>query len=194
MQNLSQVTRLRRAVDPAPELAGFDADSGLAGRGLFLGRVEQQWHLCARAKQPLGVLVIAIDGIDRGDPQMEDSITFGQDVRAIGRVVSRWCRRRADFAGRVRKQEMAVMLAESQQDGIREIAQHIIDDVRDLELPNPVSPGTRLTVSMGGIVTVPAQSRMARSLLVLADRALSDARDAGGNRVVFYGDDVPLTH
>lgn len=194
MQNLSQVTRLRRAVDPAPELAGFDTDSGLAGRDLFLGRVEQQWHLCARAKQPLGVLVIAIDGIERGDPMLEGRAGFGQDVRAIGRVVSRWCRRRADFAGRVRKQEMAVMLAESQQAGIREIARHIIDDVRDLELPHPVDPDARLTVSMGGIVTVPSQSRMARSLLVLADRALSDARDAGGDRVVFYGDEVSLTH
>ncbi len=194
MHNLTQVNRFRRASDPIPELADFDPESGLAGRDLFLLRVEQQWDKCARSKQPLGTLLLALDGVERGDARLEGNDHLYADVRAAGRVVSQWCRRRADFAGRMRRQEIGVMLAESQLEGIRGVAEHIIQGIRDLQLPHPIRPETPLTVSIGGAVTIPSANRMANSLLVQADRALLDARDLGGDCAVFYGDNVPIAH
>lgn len=194
MHNLNQVNHLRRASDPIPELAGFDPESGLAGRDLFLFRVDQQWDRCSRSKQPLGTLLLALDGVERGDSRLDGNDCLHDDVRAAGQVVSRWCRRRADFAGRMRRQEIGVMLAESQLEGIRSVAEHIIQGIQELQLPHPTRSGRLLTVSVGGAVTIPSVNRLASSLLVQADRALSDARELGGNQAVFYGDDVPITH
>lgn len=194
MHNVNQVNHLRRAADPVPELAGFDAESGLAVRALLMERVEQQWDKCTRSKQPLGALLLALDGLERGDTRLEHNELLCADLSAAGQVVARWCRRRADFAGRMRQQEIGVMLAESELEGMRGVAEQIIRSIRDLKLPHPMQPHATLTASVGGAVVVPDKNHMARSLWVFADRALADARAMNGNCVVFYGDDVPVPH
>lgn len=194
MHNVNQLRQLRRAADPVPELAGFDAESGLAVRELLMQRVEQQWDKCARTKQPLGALLLTLDHMERGEAGLEANTLLCADVRAAGQVVSRWCRRRADFAGRMRQQEIGVMLAESKLEGMRGVAEQIVRSIRELKLPHPTRPQIPLTVSIGGAVVMADKNHMARSLWVFADRALADARAMNGDRVVFYGDDVPVPH
>nr|MBV6630623.1 diguanylate cyclase [Oceanococcus sp. HetDA_MAG_MS8] len=194
MHNVNQLNRLRRAADPVPELAGFDAESGLAVRELLMERVEQQWEKCARTKQPLGALLLALDGVDRDNLDKQHTEVLCADVREAGQVVSRWCRRRADFAGRMRKQEIGVMLAESKLEGMRGVAEQIIRNIHALQLPHPIDSQATLTVSVGGAVVIPDKNHMASSLWVFADRALADARAMHGNCAVFYGDDVPVPH
>ncbi len=185
MQNLSLVKSFRRAVDPAPELSGFDPDTGLAQRTLFRSRFDRQWDQCAEGKQPLAALLIGLDGVDR-EAAMTHQAALTGCIREVGRVVTRCCRRRADFAGRMRTQEIGVMLAESTLEGVREVAERMVADVTALQLPHPLLRDRPLTISAGGAITVPNPTRFASSLLIFADRALTAACLAGGKRVMFY--------
>lgn len=186
MHNTNDVIRLRRATDHAPRLSGFDTESGLAGRELLLSRLEQQWEACQAAKQPMGLLLVGIDDLDRDDRVNTNQLSSA--MKAIGQVVSHCCRRRSDFAGRTRKLDIGVMLPAAQISGARNFANTVVEATRALGYSHPTRYNKALRVSVGGAVSAPRKTRLANSMIVYADRALQAARASGGDTVVLYSD------
>ena len=182
MLNIQQVARLRRAVDPVPEIEGFDPTTGLAARKLFVSRIEKQWESYGRNQQAMCLLLINCDRFQ------EITQGYAQDVidaamAAIAKVISDVCQRRADFAGLIRDGEFGVYLADCDAEGAYSLAQELRTQINQLDMRT--GPDDRLTVSIGGACRVPTPSRFANSLMIAADQALDQAKEQGGDQVVF---------
>lgn len=184
MQNLSQLKQWRRAVDPAVELAGFDPRTGLAGRDLLLARLEQQWAFCTKQQLNICLLLINISRFSLVRRQRGEDID--STLLAVGHVVSRALRRRADFAGHIRAGEFSAILADVTPDGARHVAGTMIEAIRQAKIPLPGAPTQCVRVCVGGACFVPTPHHFSKTLLTQADQALDEARGQGGDCAVVY--------
>ena len=181
MLNLRRIGQLRRALDPVPEIEGFDEDTGLAGRELLLARVERQWDGCVEHHQPICLLLVNVDHFAVLRSTAGDEAA-GKALARVAQVIADACRRRADFAGRVRQDEFAVLLTDTQAEGALRVAEQI--RARVAGSPGDVGGRPPLTVSVGVASTVPTPARFMMSLIHGADQALKQAKADGRNRVV----------
>lgn len=180
MQNLQTVGHGRRAQDPATELRQFDPLTGLSTRALFRRRLDQQWERSQLAHRPLGLLLIEIEGLADYRRQ-HDKAQTRELLGRLGRCVSEACFRRADFAARLRLNQMAALLVDADAAGARLVAERMRDEVRAQNIfKHPDDP---INISIGVASTLPTPTHFAGSLLLRADDALAHARDLGANRI-----------
>ncbi len=167
----------RRLSDPGRAEENFDPVTGVGDRELLRKRAEQDWERAQRSKQRVTIIMLSIDHYReyRGE-----AATICK--RAVSEVIVSHCRRRADFAGRMRDHEFAVLLSNATRHGARMIAESIC---RDVEAQNirTAAPDRVLTVSAGIGSMVPRPTRFVDSLLIAADSGLRKARRMGGNNV-----------
>ncbi len=187
MQNLLTNRNWRRAADPAPELSGFDPLTGLATRKLFQFRLDQQWEHARKAHRPLGLLLINFDHL-RQFRQNNHKAKVNAALIESARILSDACRRRADFACRMRSGEFAALLTEIKPEGLGHVAELVRRGIELAGIPMSTvadsdSDSDVLTVSVGALGVVPPPSHFAHTLLIGADQALKDAKEAGRNRV-----------
>ncbi len=183
MQNLQDLSHLRRAVDPVPELHGFDTVTGLASRELFLSRAEAQWERYQRDHRPLGFVAIDLDRLTEftkhhGQEAADDALG------RVGTVISDGCRRRADLAGRLRHGELGVLLSEVDEAGALGIAEELRRRIEELRLGE--GSGRILTASIGVACMTPPPNRFVSTILIAADRAVQNSKSNGRNRIELY--------
>lgn len=184
MLNIHQVPRLRRAVDPAPEIEGFDPVTGLPARELLYSRLGKQWDWSLKRKNPVSFVLLNLDHY-RAYEQAVGREQADQTLGRIGDAIAQSCRRRADMAGRTREGEFGVMLADCEQPGAEKVAESIRHQLNDMAVAYPQAPGGKLTVSVGGTCRVPTPSRFQNSLVIEADQALKEAKAEGRNCIRF---------
>lgn len=183
MEALQQPLKLRRAVDPIPELKEYDAITGLVVDALFRRRFEAQWTVYQRSGMPLALLLVNLDGF-RDFRAANDKLVVRDALARTAVTASSACRRRADLAGRVRSGEFALMLSDTNEAGARQMADTVRSAIEALAIPFPRSPtGDRLTATVGVACAVPASARFPNSLFIVADQALADGKRCGRNRV-----------
>lgn len=180
MMNLNQVSQLRRAVDPAAEIAEFDSLTGVAARSLFIRRLERQWEWSCEQQQPLSLLLINIDHFQafsaRTSQQQADEALTQMAV-----CIAQRCKRRSDFVGRVRNDEFAVILADVAMPGVEAMAERLQQSLHELAIDD--QDGGQLRVSMGAVVGIPQANRFAHSVSIAADHALQAAKALGSGRI-----------
>lgn len=180
MMNLNQVSRLRRAVDPAAEIAEFDPLTGVAARSLFVRRLERQWEWSCEQQQPLSLLLINIDHFQdycarASQQQVDDALS------QMAICIAQRCKRRSDFVGRVRTDEFAVILADVKMPGVETMAERLQQGLHALAIDD--QDGAQLQVSMGAVVGIPQANRFAHSVSIAADHALQSAKAMGSGRI-----------
>lgn len=185
MQNLTQVKRWRRAVDPAVELAGFDPVTGLAGRALLLERLERQWAWCTERQLALCLLIVNLRRFSLIRKQSGSEVDSA--LIAVGQVVSDALRRRADFAGHIRAGEFSAILADVKRDGAEQVASSMIRAIHDARIPMPGLPGETVRVAVGGACYIPTANHFAKTMVTQADMALSEARANDDGKAVVHG-------
>ena len=159
-------------------LSQFDQLTGLATREFYQSRIAEAWEQSVLEKNVMALMLVAIDGMDR-DSDVDAALR--PKLRDLAAVLSDACKRRSDFAARMRAAEFAVYLAEVDADGCMTQGKVICEEVRKR---------TALSVSVGVACFLPRGSHFVRSLYQYADQALQDARAAGGNQVrVMTGSD-----
>lgn len=187
MLNLRKVNRFRRALDPVAEIEGFDGDTGLAGRELLLQRVERQWKWCREHQQPICLMMVNVDHYGAYKAVYGHSAGTAALAR-VAQVISDCCRRRADFAGRVREDEFAVLLADAPDEGARQVAERIRHGIHATAGAPSAGNTDPLTASIGVACCVPSNSRFVMSVIHNADLAMKRAKSDGRNRVVVHAD------
>jgi diguanylate cyclase (GGDEF)-like protein len=167
----------RRSIDTDSTPEGFDAVTGLAVRALFRERAEQDWKRAARSHRLVSVIMLSIDRFrDCGGA----AATICQQTAA--EVIAAHCCRRADFVGRMRDHEFAILLSGATRQGTRQLAESICKAIEAQKL-RPTAADWVLTVSAGVAAMVPRPTRFVDSLLIAADAGLREARLMGGNTV-----------
>jgi diguanylate cyclase (GGDEF)-like protein len=166
--------------------ASTDELTSLYNYRFLVDYLDQQIALAERLTSPLAVLMLDLDRFK----SLNDSHGHhagDEALRSFARTL-RQSIRRSDLAARYGGEEFVVVMANTNGEDARLVADKIRLAVADMVLRlAPDVEETRITVSIGG-VAYPDDTGDARQLLRLADDALYRAKRTGRDRVCFVGD------
>jgi diguanylate cyclase (GGDEF)-like protein len=166
--------------------ASTDELTGLYNYRFLVDYLDQQIALAERLNSPLAVLMLDLDrfkllndthGHHAGD----------EALRAFAKTLLSTVRR-SDLAARYGGEEFVVVMANTNTEDARVVAEKIRGAVAEMELRLGVeTEPVGVTVSIGG-VAFPDDTGDARQLLRLADDALYKAKRGGRDRVSFVSE------
>jgi diguanylate cyclase (GGDEF)-like protein/PAS domain S-box-containing protein len=158
-----------------------DPLTGLFNRRYLEETFDREMHRVARAKQPLGVLIIDLDhfkkfndkfGHDAGDIVLQEAGSFfARKVRA------------EDIACRYGGEEFVLVLPNADLAMTQKRGEELCVDAKKLQVIHKGKPLGPITISVG-VAAFPFHGSNQRELLSAADTALYQAKGAGRDRVV----------
>ena len=153
-----------------------DGLTGCYNRRSFELQLERDLHLATRMRQPLSLIMLDLDnfkhindqaGHDAGDVAL---CMLADNLRAELRAV--------DTAARFGGDEFVIILPQANTEGAMIVAERLRKRIEQMEVP-----GFGQVTSSFGVATFPNHASSRDTLVVAADRALYDSKDAGRNRV-----------
>ena len=173
---------LEKANHTLAQIARRDSLTGLWNRRYFDETIEVEWRRCLRHKKSIALMMLDIDffkeyndyyGHLAGDDCL---IMIAQEVRAI-------FRRSTDLTTRFGGEEFIIIMPEAEKDEAITMADRVLKRIHELNIPHESSPViSRVSVSIGVTSMVPEHYRSSKELLLMADKALYQAKRAGRNQ------------
>ena len=160
----------------------LDGLTGIPNRRKFDEVLENEWKRCERHRLTLTLLMIDIDYFkpfnDRyGHLEGDDCL------KKVAKTIESLLRRPGDFVARYGGEEFGIVLPGIDATGTENLAQKILAEVTALKIPNQDSDVSDfLTVSLGGISTVPTRSLPPKWFINKADQLLYRAKENGRNQ------------
>jgi diguanylate cyclase (GGDEF)-like protein len=184
--------KMKQQRDLLGRLCFLDGLTGIANRRRFDQLLDLEWRRHARNRAPLCLIMVDIDFF-KGFNDTIGHLQGDDCIRKVAQVLAGHFQRPGDLAARYGGDEFVGILAGTDADGGRRVAERIQMAMAALALPHPdsgVSPC--VTLSMGVAAGAPARAGTPESLIQIADRALYQAKAAGRNRIVLEGPSPPL--
>lgn len=172
------------------ELSYRDSLTGLFNRRYFEETLAQEIRRAERYKMPLTLIMVDIDHFKRyndthGHPQ-------GDEVLKLVSAILLKNTRQVDVVARYGGEELVLILPLTPKEPALLVAEKLRRTIEEAPLPGEqVMPSRKLTISLG-VATYPGDATTASGLVLSADRALYQAKQAGRNRVVGAGT-IPAT-
>ncbi len=168
----------RRATE-ALERAAVDELTGLATFGVLRDRLPQELARSSRSMDPFGVMFVDLDRFKR----LND--VFGHEagnrvLSSVGREIRRAIRT-TDLAVRYGGDEFVVVLVRTGEAGAKQVGEVVRKAIEELGVALGFPPGM-VTVSVG-VANFNPRAPTRDDILEVADRALYQAKDRGGNLV-----------
>ena len=167
------------ARDELEQLASVDALTGVANRRIFDGTLVREWKRAQRGGHWLSVVLLDVDYFKR----FNDRYGHGAGdacLRAVAQAVAAQCRRPTDLAARYGGEEFALVLPETDPEGVRRMLAAVLGAVDGLAVAHADSAcAPHVTVSLGAVSLKPAADGDASSVLARADRLLYLAKEGG---------------
>ena len=162
------------------ELSFTDALTGVANRRAIEKALDSEWQHGIRSGSPLSFLLIDVDFFKTINDH--DGHRAGDEyLTAIAGTLAAAIRRSIDLAGRYGGDEFAVILPSTDRAAAEHVAENICNAVRLLYLRNGSSPTGFATVSVGVATCAAFNELTPADLLIAADQALYEAKEAGRN-------------
>lgn len=160
-----------------------DGLTQLANRRAFDRYLEAAWQQCADDKALLVLLLVDIDNFRKFNDRY--GLAAGDDcVRRVAGAVAASAARPLDHCARYSGVQFAVLLANPDRLYAEDLPARVRSAVAALAIAHPDSPnGRHVTVSVGVALTVPRANDSREAFVALAQDALREAHDAGGNRI-----------
>jgi diguanylate cyclase (GGDEF)-like protein len=161
-----------------------DGLTGLFNRRMFDGFIGRVWEQSIEDKSLIVLMLIDVDNFrlynDRFGLQAGDEC-----IRRVAGAISACALRPLDFCARYSGIQFAIVLANPDRLYAEEVPRRVREAVAALEIPHPQSPNGRdVTVSVGVALTVPRAIDSLETYIELAQTALREAHEKGGDRVV----------
>ena len=156
---------------------------GIANRHYLDSRLQAEWNRAIREQTALGLLMIDVDYFknynDHYGHLAGDSCLQAVAKAAGGRLV-----RAVDLLARFGGEEFAVVLPNTSNNGVLNVAQGICEAVAQLKIPHARSVVAEyVTVSIGAVSILPGRNSSPNEAVAAADQALYAAKEQGRNRV-----------
>ena len=161
-----------------------DGLTGLFNRRVFDRYLERVWQQSIVDKSLVVLMLVDADNFRSYNDRF--GLTAGDAcIREVAAAMSACARRPLDFCARYSGIQFAIVLANPDRLYAEDIPQHVRAAVAALGIPHPDSPNARhVTVSVGVALTVPRVSDSREAFVELAQAALREAHEKGGDRVV----------
>ncbi|MCO8160928.1 sensor domain-containing diguanylate cyclase [Pseudomonas sp. LJDD11] len=163
------------------QLALQDPLTGLANRRCFDERLLMESSRAQRNGTTLGLLLVDIDFFKRFNDSL-GHVAGDQCLQAVGQTIGGCVRRATDLAARYGGEELALILPDTDSQGVSEVAALILQRLEALSIPHPASPYGRVSVSIG-MACFNGQQLADGSIVEAADEALYRAKAQGRNRL-----------
>ena len=171
--------RIQLLAEELERLSFLDGLTGVANRRYFDTTLEKQWRACLRDNRPLTLVMLDVDFFKNYNDHYGHQ-DGDQCLRTIARTLSLQAARPQDLAARYGGEEFAMLFPGADREAAEQVAERILQAVRDLKLPHEVSGVCgHITLSAGVASTVPSVHTTVESLVQSADRALYDAKSSG---------------
>lgn len=177
---------LKIARDLLESQAFIDTLTAMPNRRRFEEIMDKEWFRAMRKGHPLSFVLVDIDffknyndnyGHQKGD----------ECLRKVGRVLKESLCRSSDFVARYGGEEFAIILPDTDEQGVQLITGNIRDNLLSLGIPHDYSDVAPLvTLSQGAATIMPEEGLEPEGLIEAADKALYRAKEYGRNRVEFY--------
>lgn len=165
-------------------LSYLDALTNIPNRRFLDEFLQREWRLAIR-EHGLALSLIMVD-IDQFK-QLNDAFGHqnGDDILVnVATALSRTVKRPGDLFARYGGEEFIAILPKTDLYGASRIAGQMLQAVERLDIKHPFSYNGRLTISIGLACMQPNDKELPESLIEAADKALYQAKKAGGNRYV----------
>jgi diguanylate cyclase (GGDEF)-like protein len=161
-----------------------DGLTGCFNRRSFEMQLERDLHMATRMRLPLSLILLDLDNFKRVND------TFGHEAGDVAlRLLADGLRdelRSVDTAARYGGEEFAVILPQAGIDGAMIVAERLRQRIELMEVP-----GVGHITASFGIATFPQHASSRDTLVLAADRALYNAKNAGRNCVCIPPEDLP---
>ena len=185
LTQVQDITERKRFEGQVQHLADHDSLTGLFNRCRFDEELTRELATAERYESSLAVLAIDLDDFKYINDSLGHSIGDELIVRMGQAVGGRL--RRTDVLARLGGDEFAVILPRVDEDGALEVAQGLLEAVGEVDLVGLGGRGGGRVSASIGVAMFDAGSRLtAEELLVEADIAMYDAKEAGRAGTVVY--------
>lgn len=182
--------RTQRFAQELDKLSREDALTGLANRRHFDESLELEWRRAGRQKSSLAILMVDVDNFkhynDRlGHPEGD------RCLRRIANLLATHARRPGELAARYGGEEFVLVFPDTDHQQAVQIAESVINDVRQAHLPQPEGlERPFVSISIGVSAVVPSERLTPSRLIVAADEALYEVKRGGRNGWWFLSPDA----
>jgi diguanylate cyclase (GGDEF)-like protein/PAS domain S-box-containing protein len=178
----NDVTERKRFESQLQYLADHDALTGLFNRRRFEEELERQVAFASRYGTFGAVLILDLDNFKQiNDTQGHHA--GDQLIRNVAGLLRKRLRE-TDVLARMGGDEYAILIPQVDGESAGRVAEDLLESLRSQTLTGRDSP-TRVTASIG-CTMLGEQELTAEQLLVRADLAMYEAKDAGRNRYAFH--------
>jgi diguanylate cyclase (GGDEF)-like protein len=172
---------------PGALAAAVDRSSGLSTPEHLLEVLRRDWSIAQRDGRTVTIMHIDVDGFRDYHDVFGRGATDNM-LRQVGRTIASTMRRTSDIVAHLANDQFLLLGVSMEEGKARDHAEHIAGRVRALAIHHPRSrTGRYLTVCVGVVTVVPPGDQPMEVLLEAAKRALGQAKERGGNRVVAGG-------
>jgi len=164
-------------------LATQDGLTGLFNRMAFFQQLARNVRYAARERVCIGVMLLDVDHFKAFNDRyghLEGDLC----LRAVAGALRNEFRRPMDLVARYGGEEFVGFWYDIQPQSLRSMADHVRAAVQALRIAHRDAASGRVTVSVGAVALVPAESESLTDLVQRADEALYEAKEKGRNRVV----------
>ncbi|MEA5510033.1 diguanylate cyclase [Crocosphaera sp. UHCC 0190] len=175
---------LKQANHQLEEVSIVDRLTQLANRRYFKTYFLQEWRRCTRerilwgdsSQTSLSLIVIRIDRFSPNKLNLQEEA----DLQKVARIIASVTKRPADLVCRYSKIQLAVLLPQTDEYGVLQVAKEIYKGIKKFN----ENLTYKRTISLGVATEIPSQTISPDILLKRAFQALQRAVEKGGDRLV----------
>lgn len=188
MNRCSDLTALGLHTDKQKLLDKVNIDklTGIYNRRFIEENLYRYYNLLSRTDGSISLLMIDIDFFKNYNDtygHMAGDICLRKVAEALQNTVNR----AEDFVARYGGEEFLVLLSNISTEGTMVVAEHILENIRALEIPHASSKVADIvTVSVGAMTTRVSWNHKPQQYIMCADAALYKSKQTGRNKKTFY--------
>jgi diguanylate cyclase (GGDEF)-like protein len=179
-------TQLQQANQQLQRMATLDGLTQIANRRYFDQQLQQEWQRLLRNQKPLALILFDVDYFKRYNDYYGHQAGDACLIQ-IAQVATLALNRSTDLVARYGGEEFGVILPETTLQGAVVVAQRIQTRLRELALPHAQSEVSDIvSLSLGIADLIPESISSPEQLIMLADKALYQAKQQGRDRYSAY--------
>lgn len=185
---LTDITEKKEAQDKLHKLAYFDALTNIPNRHYFLARIDEQLELAKREQYKLGLLYLDLDNFKWANDQYGHELGDQLLISVAEQLKQRL--RESDVLYRIGGDEFTVIIPNyHKESNLVRLATALIEQASNEYVIEGKSINLGASV---GISTYPKDSDNSKDLIIQADTAMYQAKEAGRGQVHFFSSELDM--